>query len=202
MKKIALLPAFCCAALIVACALFLLTPHVSEAHTVTDVGEFQIIAAWEIEPVIVGERNTIVIDIMRNNLPIQSADARMSIEMESNGQRKPVAASPLTTENTLRYTIRFIPTAVGDYLIHLNGRLEGEPLEVTVSPEPTNRADIIQFPDIALSNSELQGGLINVEQRVADAQLRANIGIGVGVAGVLVGFAGVVSGRRQKSSAD
>ncbi len=177
----------------------LLTSQTSYAHTVTEVGEFQIIAAWDIEPVILGERNTIIIDIMRNTLPIQSADARMGIELESGGQRKPVAASPLTTANTLRYSIQFMPTAEGEYLVHLDGALEGEPLKVTVSPEPVNRADIIQFPEIALSNSELQTGLINVEERIAAAQLRANIALGVGAAGVLVGAGGVLIGRRKNA---
>ena len=170
------------------------------AHEVTEVGAYALTAAWEIEPVIVGERNTIVIDIMRDNRPIPKEEARLNIVMESEGEERPIAAAPLDSGTTLRYKITFIPTAVGEYLLHLNGTLGDDALEVTISPEPVNRADILEFPAITLSNRDLQDGLFSIEDQLAVAQQRANIGMGIGLVGVLTGIVAVVMGRKKSST--
>lgn len=182
--------------LVLAAGLF--RPNLTEAHTVVQEGPYAFIAGWELEPAIVGERNTFYIDIMRNNEPIAAAEARLSLTLQSaDGESRPVAASPLPTEDTLRYNITFIPTAAGEMSVTLSGLLGEDQIDVTVTPELVNEADVIQFPNVALSNVDLQDAMINIETRVATAQQRATIGIGVGVAGVLFGLAGIVIGRKK-----
>ena len=182
-----------------AVGLFVITTGNSRAHTVTEVGEYAIIAAWDKEPVVVGERNTIFIDIMRNNRPIASAEARMNIELESAEKRKPVAASGLTTEATLRYAITFIPTVPGRYDVHLSGLLGEDTLEVTVAPEEVLQADVLQFPDVALSNGDLQDALINIEDRLTAAQQQSQIALFAGGLGVIAGVVGILVGVRKSA---
>lgn len=174
-------------------------PNAAHAHTILTEGDFFFVTGWVNEPIIVGERNTIFIEIMYQNQPIQSADARLSIELVTDGQSKPVAAAGVTTSSALRYTFSFIPTQVGAYVLNVSGTLRGESIDVVLAPEPVNRADIMQFPNIALSNYDLQEAMIVIEERVMAAEQRANVGVGVGILGLVTGIAGVLFGRRNRS---
>ena len=168
------------------------------AHTVVEVGEFDIIALWEIEPVVAGERNTLAVEIRRNNEPIDANLARMNLELEANDVRKPIAAAPVFAE-TLRYEISFIPTDIGDYTVHLDGLIGDDSLVASIAPEPVNKSSILEFPDSGIfNNRSLQDLLIGVEERAIQAEQRANIGVAVGVIGILIGVAGLALGFRKQ----
>lgn len=164
-----------------------------QAHTVTEVGDYAIIAAWENEPPVVGEWNAITIDIFNTNGEISATDVTLrQFELVHDGLTRAAVPSQ-SFDETLHFRVAFIPTIEGEIGAHLVGTLAGETFDVTVYPERVEPARIIQFPEVVLSNGDLQAGLIRIEERIATQQqqlwlayLLGGIGIAVGIIGVRI----------------
>lgn len=169
-----------------------------QAHTVTMVGDYSIIAAWENEPPVIGEWNAITIDIFNVNGEIEMTDlALRQFELTNAETTLAAAVSPIMKE-TVHMRVAFMPTALGEIGVHIVGTLGGEPLDVTVYPELVEPVSIIQFPDVTLSNAQLQDGLILLEDQLASQRTQLFFAYLIGGLGVLVGVAGFISARRKQ----
>lgn len=177
--------------------LLLVTWGSVQAHTVTEVGDYAIIAAWENEPPVLGERNTIVIDIFNQNGEISLSDVALRQFELVYGETTRAAVPAQSSAETVRYKVSFIPTVEGEIGVHLVGTLGDEPLDVTVFPERVEPVRIIQFPDVMLSNADLQRGLISIEDQLAAQRQQILISYVIAGIGVLTGIVGVVRGRRN-----
>lgn len=177
------------------------TRRTAQAHTVTNVGDYAIIVGWVNEPPVVGVWNTMYVDIFNQEEELDASAVQLrQLELVSGEITRPTAPSRGSSGETVRYAVSFMPTAVGATGAHIIGTLDGEPLDVTVFPEPVEAANIAQFPDVALSNGDLQTGLIRLEDQLAAQQTQMVIAYVVGGAGLLIGAAGLavaLQGRRK-----
>ncbi len=178
--------------------LFLAVGNPVQAHTVTEVGDYAIIAAWENEPPVVGEWNAIVIDIFNTNGAISATEVGLRQFELVNGEITRAAVPSQSFAETVRFTVSFIPTVEGEIGVHLVGTLAGDPLDVTVYPERVEPVRILQFPGVFLSNGDLQDGLIRIEDRLAAQQTQLLIAYLVGGIGVVIGVVGIISARRKQ----
>lgn len=153
--------------------LSLLAANTVGAHTSTVVGPYDVVAAWQIEPPVVGERNTLIIDFLQNGRPVATEQMALQLTLILDDAQKAVAVQPVAGEAATRYNIPFIPTVAGTYEVHLNGTVGTTQFDHRVAPEPVTAADVLQFPQIALSNRDLQEGLVSIEQRQAQIQQQA-----------------------------
>ena len=164
------------------------------AHTTTEVGEYSLITGWQVEPAVVGERNTIYVDVWQDGAEVPYPDMRLNAAFVFGDQRKPIRLVQGSDKG--RYLITFIPTAAGEYKIHLFGSIGDDAIDVEVAPESVGEATIIQFPAGVLSGAALQDGLIGLEDQMATLRTMATAGIATGV----VGIATALFAMRKKGS--
>jgi hypothetical protein len=178
--------------------LCLLVVGVAHAHTVTEIGDYAIIAAWENEPPVVGERNSIVVDIFNADGEISATDVTLRQFELVNGETTRSAVPGQSFAETVRYRVSFIPTVEGEIGVRLVGTLAGEPLDVIVYPERVESANIIQFPDVTLSDAALQDGLIRIEDRMSGLERQIIIAYVIAAGGIVAGIGAVISARRKQ----
>ena len=141
--------------------LFGIMPHSAEAHAITDVGPYSIIVGWEIEPPIVGERNTMYVDLLYEGQLVSAQDSVLNLQLLFGDQAKKVI--PTQNPETGRYRVTFIPTVAGEFSFQINGTAGDQAIDIIVTPEPVEEPIALQFPEIALTNVELQNVITSLE---------------------------------------
>ena len=168
----------------------------AEAHSVTDVGAYSIIVGWEIEPPIVGERNTMYIDLLKDGQLVAAKDSVLNLQLLFGDQIKKVL--PTQNPETGRYRVTFIPTVAGDFSFQVNGTAGDQAIDVVVTPEPVEQPIALQFPEVALTNVELQNVITSLETSNAAIRQQSQVALIVGVIGIILALGvGVYTARRN-----
>lgn len=175
----------------------LITPQLILAHTRAEVGPYVVIVGWESEPVIVGERNALVLEIHDNNEePVMGVDATIDIEVLYGGQTFRSNISATTTPGL--YTAEIFPTVRGQYSVRLFGSIEDESVDIVVDPEEVLSAARLQFPEVAPDTRDLQTDIATLEAELSSVRTLARVSIGFGIFGIAFALFAMFRGRTQK----
>jgi hypothetical protein len=195
------------------------------AHTTIEQGDVRIEAGWGTEPPLVGQLNTVVLEMTRisNGEPITNALAQADVSITKGSANKPLDFRP--QEEPGLYAATILPTQTGQISLVIMGTIGGQAFDQTVRIEDVEDTKILEFPptsDGDISQEairQLQTVITDLTQQVDEANIAANearaavesarelknavdsaylfgmIGIGVGVAGIAIGVAAM---RREK----
>ncbi len=174
-------------------ALLLLTPIAVQAHERVEVGPYLLIVGWEVEPVIVGERNAILVQVTEDGEPVDKLEGTLEIVIGYAGESFTGNLAPAPEQGM--YLTDIYPTVRGQYDVHLSGEINGELLDVRVEPEEVLSAAVLQFPETQPQARTLQQEIEALEERLQIANQIAIGGAILGLAGLGVGLAGLLRRR-------
>jgi hypothetical protein len=220
MKKVFLPPL----ALLVLLGAFNFTPAL--AHTTVKQGDVQIEAGWGTEPPLVGQLNTVILEVTRisDGKPITNALAQADISVTKGATAKPLDFQP--QEEPGLYAATILPTQTGQISLVIKGTIGGQAFDQAVKIEDAEDTARFNFPPASNGGisdeaiKQLQTVITDLTEQVDEANIAANeakdaagsaaelktavdsaylfgmIGIGVGVAGIAIGVAAL--SRREK----
>lgn len=164
----------------VACAmsLFLLLSAVwaitpSFAHTTISVGKYDVEAGWEIEPPIVGLRNSVFMsvsergDVEGKSTGVTHAFRNIEATILFGGKSKVISFNPANFPGY--YLSPIIPTKTGTYLVQVVGDIRGTPVDITIPIEDVEHTAALDFPPVlgGGNSGNGNGGGIDTAESVA-----------------------------------
>ncbi len=174
-------------------ALVLLTPVAVQAHERVEVGPYVLIVGWEVEPVIVGERNAILLQVTEDGEPVDKLEGTLDIVVSYAGESFTGNLAPAPELGL--YLTDIYPTVRGQYEVHLSGDINGELLDLRVEPEEVLSAAVLQFPETQPQARTLHQEIAALDERLRTANQIAIGAAILGLAGLGVGFAGLLRRR-------
>lgn len=169
----------------------------ANAHTRTEVGPYVLIVGWQSEPVIVGERNALIVDIhTQDEEPVAGVESTLDLEVLYAGRE--FRSNLSATETVGFYTAEIFPTVRGQYSVRLFGTIGNETIDVVVEPEEVFSAARIQFPEPLPDTRELQTELTAMQEALAAARTTAFIGIGFGILGTALAIFSLLRSRTNE----
>ena len=167
------------------------------AHTRVEVGPYVIIFGWETEPVIVGERNGIVMEVTREGEPVLGLESTLNVELRYAGRVFLANVVPGREPGT--YVFELIPTVRGQYEVVLNGMIEDDVVsELVAEPEEVGPASVLQFPERVEDAYTTQSAVEDLQAELAQTRTWAMAASGVAVVALALGVVGLF--RSKKSS--
>jgi hypothetical protein len=187
-------------------------PGVALAHERREVGPYQFVVGWAVEPAFEGVKNAVqlrISDPAAGGAPVEGAQNTLQVEVTYVDTDQSVTVPLRTVFNDPgHYQADMIPTQPGVYSFRFFGTVSDTQVNETFTAgegtfgliEP---AAEFQFP-VALASSREIEGVVRTTQETAQAaedaaaaaRTLAFVGIGVGVLGVLIGAVGIVMRRR------
>jgi hypothetical protein len=174
-----------------------LNPRPALAHTRIEVGPYVIIVGWSNEPVIVGERNTILIEVSRAELPVEGLEASLKVQVLYAGRTFIGNLSP-TPDSPGLYRVEIYPTVRGQYQVQLSGMIEETAVDEVVEPEEVLSPGVLQFPEVQPEPELLKRSVDELQAQLQTATTLAIAGIVAG--GLGLGLAVFSLLRRPKST--
>jgi len=140
MRKVVLLPLM----LLVLLAAFNFAPAI--AHTTLKHGDVQVEVGWGNEPPLVGQLNTITIEVTKisDSQPIANALAQADISVAKGAIVKSLDFQP--QEESGVYAASILPTQTGQLSVIIKGTIGGQAFEDTAKIEDVGDTKIIEFP--------------------------------------------------------
>ena len=140
-------------AAVLALVLFLAFSLVSVAwaHQNVTVGDYVVEYGWVNEPAVVGQPNTVVINISPAAAPAnaQPQDVDVSsfkVQVVYGPQSKDLELQPLSENSPGQFIAPMTPMRAGKYTVHLGGTIGKTAFNTDVVPEEVQTADVVQFP--------------------------------------------------------
>ncbi len=171
------------ASLALAAFLAIFTAQPALAHSRIEVGPYVIVIGWANEPVIVGERNAILLEISEGDAPVEGAEGTLDVALEYAGRTFNANLTPVIGQPGV-YHAEVLPTVRGQYTVHLSGAIGSTALDERVEPEEVAAGDVLQFPETAPDTRQLG-------QDVADLQARLNTAYALAIGGIAIGVVGI-----------
>jgi hypothetical protein len=220
MRKLVLLPL----AFLVLLTAFNFRPAL--AHTTLKHGDVQAEVGWGNEPPLVGQLNTVTIEVTKisDGKPITNALAQADISITKGATTKPLDFQP--QEKPGLYAATVLPTQTGQLSVVIKGTIGGQAFDDTAKVEDVEDTKLLEFPSTSGDNisleaiKQLQTVITDLTAQVDQANIAAKeaknatessaqlkstvdsaylfgmIGIGVGVAGIAIGVAAL--SRKEK----
>ena len=164
------------------------------AHTRVEVGSYVLVIGWAEEPVIVGERNAILLEVMEDKTPITGLEATLDLTILYAGHSFIGNLSPTGTPGV--YAAEIYPTVRGQYTVQLTGMIGDTAVDEQLEPEEVLSANVLQFPEAQPDLLDLQNSVDDLDSRLQTAYILAIVGTVFGVVGI--GIALFALFRRQK----
>jgi hypothetical protein len=122
------------------------------AHEEVTAGDYTLEIGWLSEPPVVGQQNAIVVEVMTasDGQPVEDVSG-LTVTISYGGQEKVLTLQPLGEEAPGQFMAPVVPTVPGQYTILLGGSLGGTAVDAEVEPEEVGSADMLQFPNTAIS---------------------------------------------------
>ncbi len=152
------------------------------AHARVEVGPYVVIVGWANEPVIVGERNALVIEVTEDEQPVVGLEAGLDLTVRYAGRTFIGNLSPTGTPGL--YHVEIFPTVRGQYQVHLSGTIEDMAIDEVVEPEEVLSAGALQFPEIQPQPLDLQKKIDDLQSQLQTAYMLAVSGLIVGLLGL------------------
>ncbi|HSH01166.1 MAG TPA: hypothetical protein VLL52_01520 [Anaerolineae bacterium] len=160
---------------------------VAWAHSRVEVGEYVIVIGWENEPVIVGERNALVLEVLAGETAVADLEGSLELEVVYAGRSFLGTLSPIPGQPGY-YQMPIYPTVRGQYEVQVRGMIAETDVEVTMQPEEVLSARALQFPEAQPEARDIERA---VEALEAEVQGQLRLAYGLGGAGLLVGLLGL-----------
>jgi hypothetical protein len=180
-------------AFLAALGLLLVTAVPALAHDRVEVGPYVLIVGWENEPPVVGDRNFLVIDITKDDVPVEQVEATLDLRVLYGGRTFTANLNPTSTPG--HYRVDMYPTVRGQYIVEFSGMIEDLEVNVESEPEEVLPASALQFPESPPGTADLQTQIEELSAQLQTARIIAIAGVGLGLVGVIVGGLGLVMKR-------
>lgn len=189
-----------------------LAPEVALAHEGRDVGEYNLVVGFMVEPALIDEPNGAYLSVTTaaehehamsddedghshadERVPVEGLADTVTVQVSYGSEKREFSLRPLLGEPGA-YVAHFIPTATGTYVFRFRGTIEGMAIDEVFESGPGRFNDVeekgkLAFPEPRLSLAELQGQV----EEAAQASTRAMI---FGLIGIVLGAVGTLSGVR------
>jgi hypothetical protein len=189
-------------AALVAAAAGLATAGTALGHEVRQVGDFEFVVGFMDEPVFVGQKSGLELQVTRGDEPVEGLEETLQAEVALGDQRRDLPLSPRFGEPGW-YQSFFFPTAPGAYTFHISGTIDGTDVDESFTAGPDTFGEVeaatsgqfpVQFPATA--------DLVADAERGADAAALLPVALALGGAGLLAGLVaiGLVLGMRRRAT--
>jgi hypothetical protein len=175
----------------------------AEAHERRNVLSYTLVVGWLTEPAYVNIPNAVDLRVSRtaDGTPVMGLEQTLKVEMTAEGKKTELAFRPrFNTPGA--YDGRTYPTALGVYAFRIFGTIEGNQVNETFTAGPGTFGLVEEpagFPNEVPLNQQLDESLNGLEQRIVDLESAdsgddADTAMAIGIAGVLLGLAGLAVG--------
>ena len=172
------------------------TTQSARAHARLEVGPYMLILGWENEPVIVGDRNALVLSVHdMDGAPIENLEGSLEVNVLYAGRSFLGFLNP--TSEAGHYRMELLPTVRGQFEVHLVGQIGETHLDHFLEPEEVLPARTLQFPEPVADPLETQAELDQLRSSVTNSQRLAAGGLIAGLLGLIL--AGLALVRMRKS---
>ena len=193
--------------LMIALALaLLLLPSAAQAHEPRQVGKYDFVVGWFVEPAFAGEKNGLDLRITDRETKEPVTDAQQSLEamVLFGGQSQPLELRGVHNQPG-HYTSDVVPTQVGYYRFHITGALGGEAVDETFDSADGHFSEVeslsaIQFPAVATASEATAPAPADqtlaraADLRAQTAEEAASTAQTLAIAALIVGGLGLVLG--------
>ncbi|MFZ8922789.1 MAG: hypothetical protein ACO293_02875 [Nitrosopumilaceae archaeon] len=166
------------------------------AHTTVEVEQYEIEVGWGVEPPVVGFRNDFVFKITEPGenpglkVGVKNAFKNMQATAKFGGVTKvlDIGSDPRPGH----YFSHVIPTKTGSYSIHLEGEINGTPIDIDIPIEDVESTAVLDFPPTSGSSSDqdvaaLKSAVSSLQQDVSS--IKSGSGIEVSSDGAAYDYA-------------
>lgn len=167
----------------------------ASAHERVEVGPYIIILGWRNEPVIVGERNALRIEVTLDGEPVEDLEGSINLTVFYGGRSFIGQLAPAGEPGV--YTAEIYPTLRGQYEVNLAGTIGDESFDLILEPEEVLPGNVLQFPEAQPDPAEMHTQIEDLQSKIQQANTTALIGIGVGGIGLILGGLALFMSRRK-----
>ena len=166
------------------------------AHTTVEVEPYEIEVGWGVEPPVVSFRNDFVFKITEPGenpglkVGVKNAFKNMQATAKFGGVTKvlDIGSDPRPGH----YFSHVIPTKTGSYSIHLEGEINGTPIDIDIPIEDVESTAVLDFPPTSGSSSDqdvvaLKSAVSSLQQDVSS--IKSGSGIEVSNEGAAYDYA-------------
>jgi len=184
----------------------------AEAHTTVHVEQFEIEVGWDVEPPVVGFRNSIIYEISESPSEGLKTGVINAFKNLESTIRMGGATKILDIDSDPRpghYLSKIIPTKTGSLVIELKGNINGIPVNIEVPIEDVESTAVLDFPQSSSSSSgkdvaALKNAMSSLQKDVTDikskiggidsstGEISTQAAYNFGVFGLSLGAAGVI----------
>lgn len=182
--------------------LCLLTVANTFAHGHVEVGPYELVIGFHVEPAYQGEPNGL--DLFVTNLEtgerVNGLEETLRVEIIYGSATRELPLRAQWGEEGA-YTADVLPSAAGDYTWHIWGDIEGTPVDVSMTSGPEAFSSVspkanISFPDPEPSTAELAEESAVAAQSAQTALIVGMVGVVLGLLGLVFGLLGYRAARR------
>jgi len=183
------------AAVAVALGLLATTAGAALGHEERPVGPYTLVVGLIDEPVFVGQKSGLELFVGRgageSGEPVEGLETTLQATVIQGDDERDLALGP-RFDAPGWYESVFIPTRAGAYTFHITGTVEGMAVDETFTSSPDGFSEVeevssAQFPVQLPAAAELA----DQAKRGADAAGLVPVALGLGVAGLVAGLAGL-----------
>lgn len=188
-----------------------LTANLALAHERRDVGKYQFVVGFAVEPAFEGVPNgaSLRVTNRETNTPVTGLENTIQVEIH-HGSTQAIKNLRAVFGQPGLYQADLIPTAPGTYEFHFKGTVEGLDVEEEFVSGPGRFNDVqpqadTQFPESVGSVREVQAAARGASTAANDALDKASsastlaiVGVALGAIGIVIGGAGVALAARRK----
>lgn len=156
----------------------------ARAHESIEIGPYRILFEWEKEPAIIGERNAIVMEVLKGDEPVTGLENTLEVSVLYAGRA--FLGIPVPIGEPGVYAIEILPTVRGQYELSLSGTIEDLEVNEIVELEEILSTQVLDFPEAQPDPRELQTEIENMQTQLQAYRL-------ISIAGSVLGFAGLLS---------
>jgi hypothetical protein len=173
--------------------LALLTARPADAHTRVELGPYVLILGWEQEPVVVGERNALVLEVTEDDQPVEGLESTLDFLVLYGGQTFTGNLNPTTTPGI--YSAEILPTVRGQYTVELSGSIEDLQVNEILEPEEVLPAGVLQFPESPPDTRDLQVSIDALTSEIQTARTLTIVALVLAVIAIGIAVLAVIRGR-------
>jgi hypothetical protein len=176
------------------------------AHGQTEVGIYELVIGFHIEPAYQGEPNGLDLFVTNSETGerVNGLEETLQVEIIYGSSTRALEIEPQFGQEGA-YTAHLIPTAAGDYTWHIFGTIENTPVDVRMTSSPTTFGAVVAKSVAAFPAAEPNLEAVNNQATNAAGAARTALLIGAagalfGLAGLFFGFMGWMAARRVQST--
>lgn len=117
------------------------------AHNESEVGDIKLVGGWGTEPPLLGELNTIIVQVttISDGEPVTNAFASANVVVKKGGVERELALTP--AEEAGWYETEIIPTQLGQYAVAFSGRIGTQTVNTQIELEDVEDSARLNFPE-------------------------------------------------------